>query len=288
MVPRYVSPLLVEPGSVFGFGTSPLYPSSPPETGRYGALVVIGHDRDLIVVGVLDGVWTAMPSLDDVAGLALMRYKERGSGKQPVAFAFDRKWTVDLRDLTPIGHTPLDAERQRIAAKYLGDNPMGRTFAPADMADSEVEGSWRREHDREAVEREQEEDRVRRERERAAAQERYETRLKDLTWEQLLDETPFERWNESPPFPPAAFRDAAAERVRQTYRELQALGPKPRRADARKAIRALLLWIKDADEHAGLVLETEEREDIHLVLEEITHVARQSALLDEMADWSVW
>ena len=287
MAPRYVSPLIVEPGSVFGFATTPLFPSSPP-TGRFGALVVLGYNADLVVIGVLDGVWTAMPTLAEVTGRKLMRHSRFESGKKPVAFGFDRKWTVELKELTLLGVLPLDDEQRRIADRYLGDNFIGRTYSVPETADSEVEGEWRWVNDREAYLAELAAEQERREREYAAAQERYETRLKDLTWEHLLAETPFERWNESPPFPSAEFRDAAAERVRETYRELAALGPKPRRADVRKALKSLLEWIKKADADAGLVLETEERDDIYLLLEEITHVARQPALLPEMEPWYTW
>ena len=287
MAPRYVSPLIVEPGSVFGFATTPLFPSSPP-TGRYGALVVLGHNADLVVIGVLDGVWTSLPTLAEVTGRKLMRHSRFESGKKPVAFGFDRKWTVELQQLTLLGLLPLDDEQQRIANRYLGDNFIGRVYSLPETADSEVEGEWRWVNDREAYLAESAAEQERREREYAAAQERYETRLKDLTWEHLLAETPFERWNESPPFPSAEFRDAAAERVRETYRELQALGPKPRKADVRKAVKSLLQWIKDADAAAGLVLETEERDDIYLLLEEITHVARQPSLLPEMEPWHTW
>ena len=47
-------------------------------------------------------------------------------------------------------------------------------------------------------------------------------------------------------------------------------------------------FLKDADAAAGLVLETEERDDIYLLLEEITHVARQPSLLPEMEPWYTW
>ncbi len=53
-------------------------------------------------------------------------------------------------------------------------------------------------------------------------------------------------------------------------------------------MKSLLQWIKDADAAAGLVLETEERDDIYLLLEEITHVARQPSLLPEMEPWYTW
>lgn len=286
--PRYSSPLLAEAGTIFGFGTTPLFPDSPPETGRYGALVVLGHDKDLIAVGVLDGVWASMPALADAAGRPLLRRNRFASRNEPVAFGSAPDWTVELRELTRLGDAPLDDEQQRIAARYLGGKMLGRSFTPASAAASEVEGEWRWANDRDALVRELELDQERRAREQAAAQERYETRLKGLTWEQLLSETPFARWDPSPPFPPADFRDAAAERVRETLRDLQALGPKPRKAEVRKAVSSLLRRLKDQDAAAGFVLDTEERDDIHLLLEEIAHVAGHPSLLGELEDWYTW
>lgn len=49
-----------------------------------------------------------------------------------------------------------------------------------------------------------------------------------------------------------------------------------------------MLWFNDADDRAGGVIETEESEDIYLVLEEITHIARQPTLMDEVASWREW
>lgn len=109
-----------------------------------------------------------------------------------------------------------------------------------------------------------------------------------LTWEQLLAETPFERWTPSPPFPPAAFRRAAVRRVHQACRELRDLGPKPRKPAARKVLKSLVLWFNTADQAAGWVIETEEREDICLVLEELAHVAGHPSLVMEADDWREW
>lgn len=276
----------MEPGTVFSFRTSPIFAESPAETGRYGAVKILGHNRDLVVLAALEGVWPAPPTLAEVADRPILRSNRFGIRNQPAVFGCGARDTVDeLPEFAFIGPVPLTPEHERIVAKYLGDDRIGCVFSSPGKANSDIEGEWRWANDREAFLQERARSEERKERERAAAEERYRTRLKDLTWEQLLVETPFERWAESPPFPPAEFRDAAAERVHETYRELRAHGPKPRKAAARKALTALTAWLKEADERAGLVLETEEREDIHLVLEEIAYVAKHPSLLGEVEDW---
>jgi hypothetical protein len=69
---------------------------------------------------------------------------------------------------------------------------------------------------------------------------------------------------------------------------LQALGPKPRKADVRSALKSCVEWFNNADERAGGVIETEEREDICAVLEEMAHVARQRGLVEEIGSWRDW
>lgn len=152
----------------------------------------------------------------------------------------------------------------------------------------DVELEWRRTNDHEALQRERELHEAREAAKRAAAQVRFETRLKDLTWEQLLAEDPFARWEPSPPFPPEAFRQAATVRVHEACRELQAMGPKPRKPATRKVLKDLVTWFRDQDRDAGFVIETEERQDIAVVCEEMAHVAKQPALIDEFGPWFDW
>ena len=47
-------------------------------------------------------------------------------------------------------------------------------------------------------------------------------------------------------------------------------------------------WFNAADEAAGLVIMTEEREHICGVLWEMLHVARQKTLADEIELWRDW
>lgn len=285
---RSPSTLAVEPGSIFGFRTSPAFPDSPPLTGRYGTFVVLAHNRNIVALAALDGVWESMPTLAEAQGSPLLRSNRFAARNRIASVGCDPKDEPTLAEFTLLGEAPLTDEQRKLGAKYLGDNPFGLPFSSAEKVGTDVEHEWRWAHDRDAYLREYELNRQRDEQQRLAAQHRYETRLKGLTWEQLLSETPFERWDQSPPFPPAEFRDAAASRVLQACRELAELGPKPRKAAARTALKALVSWLNEADARAGGVIETEEREDIYLVLEEIAHGAGHPSLVEEAAGWATW
>ena len=112
--------------------------------------------------------------------------------------------------------------------------------------------------------------------------------MSKLTWEQLQLETPFERWTPSPPFPLEEFTVAARAMIRTACDALKELGPKPRRANVRAILKKAVVWFNEADERARGVIETEEREDICAVLEEMAHVARQKVLVDEIDEWRNW
>lgn len=71
----------------------------------------------------------------------------------------------------------------------------------------------------------------------------------------------------------------------ESYRAFAALGPKPRKAAARAELKKLVTWFNKADADAGWVIETEEREDVFRVVEEIAFVARHRGLVMEANDW---
>lgn len=283
-----LGPLAVDAGTVFGFRTAPLFADSEPDTGRYGAFVVLGHDESVVVLGSLGGVWSQMPTLQEVAACKLLRCNRFAFNNTLAVFACEVSDVPGLHELTRIGVTALNPEQQRIAAKYLNGQQVGRSFGSPDGVSNDVEGEWRWAHDREALLHEYELKQQREEQARRAAQERFETRLKGLNFDTLLTEDPFARWDPSPPFPSAEFREAATTRVLAAYRQLQALGAKPRRPAVRKVLRELVQWFAEADERAGGVVDTEEREDIALVLEEAAYAAKQPALVEEFATWMRW
>jgi hypothetical protein len=165
---------------------------------------------------------------------------------------------------------------------------VGCWYSTLKAANAAAEGEWRWEHDREALLAESEKVKAKAAADRAAKEERYRTRLKNLTWEKLLSETPFDRWSRSPPFPSHEFAEAARETIRQACRDLRELGPKPPKAKARAILKSCVEWFNKADQAAGGVIETEEREDICAILEEMAYVAKQKSLIEEIDEWREW
>jgi hypothetical protein len=180
-------------------------------------------------------------------------------------------------------------------AKYIGSVVLSkvdadilsgcRSYSAWSWASAVAEGEWRWKHDRVAYTEE-----VRLKNEAllarvAAERERQKTRLNTLTWETLLAEKPFSRWDRHPPFPPLEFVEAAREQIRSTAQALQALGPKPRRPQVRGILKSCVDWFNAKDSEFGNVIETEEREDICAVLKEMAHVAHQRALVSEIDKW---
>lgn len=81
---------------------------------------------------------------------------------------------------------------------------------------------------------------------------------------------------------------AVGEQIRDTQRELAALGPKPRRPVVRAALSALAGRIHAAEAAAGeWYIETEEREDLSRIFEDLTHAAKLPALAAEITEWLI-
>jgi hypothetical protein len=270
-------------GSIYSFRTAPIWEFSPPITGRYAALKVLGRKEDHIVIAVLSSIWRSPPSLDDVRACDILRQHRFFHTGRLAVFGVNAEWwtTTDLDEMKPLGTLPLSAEELHLVSTIS-------VFSTMRNANSDAEGEWRWANDRDALVVEEQRVRSQEAARRAAREERYRNRLRSLTWDQLLNETPFERWSPSPPFPPEAFTRAAREAVHNTCRAIRALGDKPRKPDVRRLLRECVEWFNTADAQAGHVIETEEREDICAVLEEMAYVARQKSLADEIDNWRAW
>jgi hypothetical protein len=277
------------PGDLYSFRTEPFSEFSPSETGRYAAIKVIGRNEHTIAIAVLDRIWTAAPSLRQTRWASILAERRFAHDGRLAVYGVDTKWwkSADLSDLAFLGRAGLGRRERKLAETILGYGD-GAKYSRLSAANYAAEGEWRWVHDRAALTKEAELVGAKFQRELAAQEERYRTRLRMLTWDQLLSETPFERWAPSPPFPPEDFTAEARSVVRHACSALQALGPKPRRADVRAILKRCVDWFNEADERAGGVIETEEREDIFGVLEEMAHVSRQPALVDEMDGWRRW
>jgi hypothetical protein len=241
-------------------------------------------------VGILDGIWSKRPTSAEIRKSSILKEHRFYHTGRPAIFGVIREWWTPLTELDQFEFVGVETVSRAERSLFLaieGHAPGSRT-ASLYFANYAAEGEWRWFNDRENLIIEVDKLNAKNEAERVAKEERYRTRLSKLTWEQLLSETPFERWSPSPPFPPQAFTDAAREAIHSACNSLQALGRKPRRGDVRAILKKTVIWFNKADEEAGYVIETEEREDIFAVLEEMAHVARQKVLVEEIDEWRDW
>ncbi|QUD88912.1 hypothetical protein [Phenylobacterium montanum] len=276
-------------GNIYAFHTMPTNEFGAPETGRWAAVKVLGKNEALVVVAVSDGIWNSLPSLQEVGRSSILReHRFAFTGRLAVFGIIADGWSPSgLDQLTLLGAIKVSSEHKSLAEQILG-RAVGSRTAGMWAANHAAEGEWRWTHDREAFSEEIERQQAKAAEQRAAQEKRYRERLSKLTWDQLLAETPFQRWTPSPPFPPAEFTAEAREVIHATCKKLEALGAKPKKADVRAALKSCVEWFNAADESAGGVIETEEREDIFAVLEEMAHVARQKNLVEEIDAWRDW
>lgn len=283
-------PSSVGSGQVYSFHTRPYSEFGPAETDRFAAIKVLGVDKKHVVVAVLDGTWSDAPTLKEVRAASIINEHRFAHTGRPAVFGVNREWwkpESDLDEFRFVGAQAVSRVEQSFVDAIAGYAP-GSRFSTLHAANHAAEGEWRWANDREAFIIEVEQKSAKNEAERAAKEERYRNRLSKLTWDQLQSETPFERWSPSPPFPPENFTKAARATIRSACDALKELGPKPRRADVRAVLKKTVIWFNEADEKAGGVIETEEREDICAVLEEMAYVARQKVLVDEIDEWREW
>ena len=274
--------------AIYAFRTAPLSEFAPQATNRYGALKVLGVNDNTIVVAVLDSVWTKPPSLNNVGSCKILRQRRFSFNGKPAIWGVSIEWwnLFDLHEVTVLGTISVTEEEMQLAAQVF-DRAPGSSFSPLRFANHAVEGEWRWFNDHEAMLAEQQQIQAQQKVKAAAREEKHRTRLQGLTWEQLLAETPFERWS-SDPFPSADFTRGARKTIHDTCRALFALGSRPPKAEVRKLLRECVKWFNNADQEAGGVIETEEREDICAVLEEMAYVACKESLGTDIARWRTW
>lgn len=283
-------PTSTEAGQVYSFQTRPYTEFSPPSTGRFAAIKILGINDNYVAVAVLEGIWSNPPTFTEVRTKSIINEYRFAHTGRPAVFGVIREWWKPVSDLDEfkfVGTQPVCRAERSFFDAIVGHAPGSRT-STLFAANHAAEGEWRWSNDRENIIIEVEKKNAKNEAERTAKEERYRARLSKLTWDQLQSETPFERWTPSPPFPPEEFSNAARAVIRSACCALIELGPKPRRADVRAVLKKTVLWFNEADEKAGGVIETEEREDICAVLEEMAHVARQKALVEEIDEWREW
>jgi len=285
-------------GEIYSFKTSPYNKFGQQDTQRYACLKILrpetteNQPKDSSVVYiVLGGVFPAPPNIDEIKDLGpLVRERfmygqlttfERMSKNPPKKYArnaADAFGDPNLLEFSLVGTLALSDEE-----RILGEN--NASYSVWRFASVDAEGEWRWAHDREKLLAEHELQKQENERRKQAEKERFENRLSKLTWEILLDESLFERWVESPPFPSRDFKDALVARIRTSIRDLQAMGEKYPRAKVRKILKTLVHDITLLDQKFDHPIETEEREEIYGVFDDLTFLSKQRALMEEIPDW---
>jgi hypothetical protein len=270
-------------GDIYSFRTFPATEFSPRTTNRYAALKILGFKDEMswVIYVVLDGVFDRHPNLGEASHLPWLVNRRSPYLTGPACQSTAVDWEIDLDDFHYVGSVDLSKGDLELASTC-------RVFGTWRGASSNAEGMWRLRNDPAAYEQELELYRQACDARAADERQRYEKRLKALTWEVLLAEQPFSRWDVHPPFPPPEFVAAARDRVQAAVLELQSLGSKPKKAQVRAVLKACVEWFNAKNREFGEVIETEEREDICTVLEELAFVARQRSLVDEIEGWRDW
>lgn len=269
-------------GDYYGFRTVSPFGYPPPDRPRYGAVRILAVEpgRRNVTTVSLDGIFDTMPTLAEASALKPMKDRRRSVLQVSLH-------TVDPRlELYWLGNTPLrEEETSWYASLEMHEKPYG----PWSFVGSTAETEWRSRNDREALDADTA--RVTAERHEADVADAvsYRAWRKRLTWNALLTEEHFARWNRSPPFPPAAFTTAARETINRTIRAIALPGRRlPSEDVVRAALRECVQWFNVENARAGDVIETEERDDILQVLANICYVARQRALNEEIDQWRTW
>lgn len=285
-------------GEIYSFKTSPYYKYGTQDTKRYACLKILAPENttvqpydSLVDYVVLESVFSAPPKLDEVRGLGALIQKrfmfgqltafQRMSKNPPKNFATcsaRSDWEPDLLEFVLVGFLPLTDEEKELGKKNT-------SYSAWNFASVNAEGEWRWQHDKEKLLTEHALHKQEIERRKQVEKERFENRLSKLTWDKLLAEDWFERWKESPPFPPQPFKDELRQRIHLSISELQSLGEKYPRAKVRRILNSLVNDITALDKKFDFVIETEEREDIYNVFDDITFLTKQRVLMEEIPDW---
>ena len=172
-------------GNIYAFHTMPTNEFSAPATGRWAVFKVLGTNERMVVVAVLDGVWTSLPSLNDAIRASILReHRFAWTGRQAV-FGVNIDWwsSSELSEQVLLGSSAVLSLEAALATQVMSFAP-GSRMSTLQAANHAAEGEWRWKHDREAFAEEVERKKLRIAEQRAAQEDRYRTRLSKLSWDQ--------------------------------------------------------------------------------------------------------
>jgi hypothetical protein len=91
---------IYEPGEIYSFRTSPATDVSLKETGRYGALKVLGVNHGSLYYVVLDGLFDRQPDLAQVSSLAWLRRTRFSYRGEPACGGARLAWETNLQEFS--------------------------------------------------------------------------------------------------------------------------------------------------------------------------------------------
>lgn len=268
-------------GEIYSFRTRGWGRHSEENTGRYAAVKIIGLKNGDPCCMVLDGIFDHPPSFSEVSNLECLTLTYLGCEVTPaVAFAMACE-ECGMEEMRLLGETERTQKEQKLRSECRRYSCLGGQSGSA-------EAEWRWANDREKLIIESNQQDLELKKNIAAAELRQKTRLSKLTWEKLLGENTFEKWVPEDTFPNRDLTFKIRRIVHSTMRYLEALEKKPTKRITRKALRDCVETLNEENERNGQFINTDEREDICEVLEEIAYVAGHFDLSYEIGDWRNW
>lgn len=261
-------------GDVYTFKTHPFTEFSEQNTNRYGAFKIVDVKDEVTPIVVLDTVGLGIPpTLDQILQSSVLIEKRFAFSEKPEPAAgnmFTTGYKEELLELKFLANIVPSAEEIAALSKW-------ESYFGSGAISTMVEGEWRWANDRKKLEVEWELKEGADRKKRAAEEHRLQTRLKHLTWKQLASETQFSHWE----LPPADFVAEARQVAVSAIGKFAKIEGKPTRKVARQILLGLIEQFNALEVKYDGPIETEEREDIMMFVEEIAYVACQRSLVAE-------
>ncbi|MEC8579249.1 MAG: hypothetical protein VXZ18_00745 [Pseudomonadota bacterium] len=279
----------------FQIGENPDF--SAPNKDSWGVVKILdlGDQKDWsFSLSVKSGLWTKKPTKWQAFRTRLLvekRVKKLGtSGLKPevLIFTMPVDFAMNLQEAEVIGREFWLTCSERKALRKIRRDGFFYTIAAIDLAPLSIDHEHRAKFDEERWKSEskaysEKQQSIRRER-----KQREQQRLKKVTISALIEETQFEDWGNRTQIVPPEFTLGVRKRSRKLLSDLEALGAKPRRKDVRALLKAYISWLNEFDGSFGYSIETGEREDLIVFVEELCWATKQKPLVAEADAWREW
>jgi len=274
------------------------YPNfSTPNKDSWGVVKILDlgdENNGSFSLSVKSRLWTKKPTKWQAFRTPLLveeRFKKLGTNKlrpEPLIFTTTFDCVIDLQEAAVIGRELWFSSIERKARRKIGKDGYFYMIAAIQNAPRSLDHEHRAKFDESRWKSEikahtEKQERIRRERE-----EREKQRLKKLTIQVLKGETQFEDWNNRTQIVPPKFALSVRKRSKVLLDDLGALGAKPRRKDVRRLLKAYISWLNELDGSFGYAIETEEREDLMVFVEELCWATKQKPLIAVADAWREW